>query len=175
MDTPPSSPALSDRSVYQIDAALTDDAGRPLRLDSLLGRPVVIAMFFTNCAYACPLTVSDMRRIRETLPTPVRAKARFVLVSFDTERDTPDVLRAYRGHNGLGEGWILASGRAEDVREIAMVLGVKYVRDSRGQYAHSNLITVLNPAGEIAFQRAGLQGDIAPLVTAVTSAAPRGQ
>lgn len=175
METPPSSPALSDRSVYQINAALTDDAGRPLRLASLLGRPVVIALFFTNCAYACPLTVSDMRRIREALPPPVRAKARFVLVSFDTERDTPDVLRAYREHNRLGEGWILAGGRGGDVREIAEVLGVKYVRDSRGQYAHSNLITVLNSEGEIAFQRAGLRGDIAPLVAAVTAAALHGQ
>ena len=38
-------------------------------------------MFFTRCAYACPLTVAALKRIHEAMPTAVREKAAFVLVS----------------------------------------------------------------------------------------------
>ena len=160
----------SNRSIYQIEATWTDDAGGPARLNSLQGRPVVLAMFFTNCVSACPVIVSNMLRVQEALPGKLRAKARFVLVSFDSERDTPAELRLYRERMGLGADWELLHGRPDDVRELAMVLGVKYAKDNRGQFAHSNLITVLNPEGEIAFQLAGLKSDISAVARAVVAA-----
>jgi cytochrome oxidase Cu insertion factor (SCO1/SenC/PrrC family) len=50
------------------------------------------------------------------------------------------------------ERWTLLRGGADDVRELAALLGVNYAEDARGQFAHSNLITLLNADGEIAFQ-----------------------
>jgi protein SCO1/2 len=35
-------------------------------------------------------------------------------------------------------------------------LGVKFKKDARGQFAHSNLLTVLSPGGEIVHQQIGL-------------------
>jgi protein SCO1/2 len=52
-----------------------------------------------------------------------------------------------------------------------MLLGVKYRREASGDYSHSNLITVLNREGEIAHQREGLRGEIAPTAQAITLAA----
>lgn len=164
--------AFSTRSIYQLDSHWTDDAGRPVQLAELRGHPVVLAMFFTNCAYACPVIVHDMQAIREALPAGVRARTRFVLVSFDAERDTPDALKAYRTRMQLGrDAWTLLHGDPDGVRDLAMVLGVKYKQDARGQFAHSNLITVLNPEGEIAFQRSGLDGGLGEATHAVTRAA----
>jgi len=162
---------LSSRSIYQADSTWTDDAGRPVKLASLKGRPVVLAMFFTNCEFACPIIVGNMMRIQEALPPESRANARFVLVSFDSERDTSAALRIYRERMRLGTAWVLLHGQPDDVRELAMVLGVKYARDSRGQFAHSNLITVLNSAGEIAYRLAGLESDISAAEQAVIAAA----
>jgi len=161
---------ISSRSIYQIDSTWTDDAGRAARLVSLQGRPVVLAMFFTNCEFACPIIVSNMLRIQEALPPELRAEARFVLVSFDSERDSPAALRLYRNRMRLGTAWVLLHGQPDDVRELAMVLGVKYSKDNRGQFAHSNLITVLNPAGEIAFRLVGLKSDVAAAARAVAVA-----
>ena len=42
--------------------------------------------------------------------------------------------------------------------------------DARGQFAHSNVITVLNAEGEIAFQQPGLNADPAALIGAITQA-----
>jgi len=162
--------ALSNRSIYQVDATWTTDAGRPFRLAELRGRPVVLAMFFTSCGYACPRIVADMARIQQTLPAAVRARARFVLVSFDDVRDTAPVLRDYRAQHGLNADWVLLRGAPGDIRELAAVLGVKYKRDAAGMFQHSNLITVLNAEGEIVHQRAGLEGGLAEAGQAVVAA-----
>lgn len=162
--------SLSARSIYQLEQTWTNDAGESVSLASLRGRPVVIAMFFANCEYACPVLVSDMQRLRQTLPENARARAQFVLVSFDPARDTPAALKAYRERAALDAGWTLLHGDANAVQELAMLLGIKYKQDARGQFSHSNLITVLNDQGEIAFQRAGLMGDVSEAAKAVVVA-----
>lgn len=169
---PPDAAApLSARSIYQLDATWTDDAGHAVRLADFRGAPVVLTMFFASCEYACPMLVNDMRRLRESLPADVRERTRFVLVSFDTARDTPAALRAYRERMDLDAAWTLLHGDAAAVQELAMVLGVKYKEDARGQFSHSNLITVLDDAGEIAHQRTGLAGDVSAAAQATIVAA----
>jgi protein SCO1/2 len=158
-------------SLYQLETTFTDDAGRPFALGSLQGRPVVLTMFFASCNYACPLLVADMTRIREALPPALRERAAIVLVSFDSERDTPTALRAYRDSRGLDPSWILLHGSGDAVRELAALLGVKFKRENDGQFAHSNLISILNPAGEIVHQRAGLKGGLDEAAAALALAA----
>ncbi len=163
---------VTDRSLYQLDATWTDDHGRAVKLAEFRGQPVVLGMFFASCTYACPLLVADAQRLRDALPADVRAKTKFVFVSFDTERDTPAALHAYRERLQLdAAGWTLLHGAADDVQELAMLLGVKYRRDADGQFSHSNAITVLNASGEIVHQRMGLQGEVATAARAVTLAA----
>jgi protein SCO1/2 len=148
-------PPIAARSIYQIGGKWTGDNGQPTELTNFRGHLVVIAMFFTRCAYACPLTVAAMQQIREAMPTAVREKTAFVLVSFDSEGDGPTVLRNYRAKYHLeSAGWTLLNGPASDVRTLAMVLGVQYAQTGAGQFAHSNLISVLDPEGRIAFQAA---------------------
>lgn len=168
---PSADASLSARSIYQLGATFTDDAGRPVSLAELRGQPVVLGMFFASCTYACPLLVADAQRLREALPAEERAKVKFVFVSFDSERDTPAALHTYRERLQLDGGWTLLHGSADDVQELAMLLGVKYRREANGQFSHSNLLTVLNARGEIVHQRSGLQGEVATAARAVTLAA----
>jgi protein SCO1 len=163
---------LAARSLYQLDATWTSDEGQPVKLATLRGQPVVLAMFFATCEYACPVLVHDMQRLRELLPAGLREQARFVLVTFDVERDTTAALKAYRERAGLDANtWTLLRADADTVQDLAMLLGVKYKQDARGQFSHSNLITVLNAEGEIVHQRAGLMGDMSDAAKAVTLAA----
>jgi protein SCO1/2 len=163
--------AFSKESLYQLDAAFTDDQGRPVTLGELRGRPVVLAMFFASCNYACPLTVTNMQAIREKLPAGVRERTAFVLVSFDVARDTPAVLSQYRAQRGLDGGWTLLHGEDGAVRELAALLGVKYKQEASGMFSHSNIVTVLNPEGEIAYQRIGLNAGLDETVAALTAGA----
>ncbi len=158
----------TDRSLYQLDSKWTSDVGREVKLGVLRGRVQVLAMFFAQCEYACPILVNDMQRLEQSLPAAIRGRVEFLLVSFDTERDTPAALRAYREKMQLTpERWTLLRGGADDVRELAALLGVNFQKDARGQFAHSNLITVLNPEGEIIHQQTGLKGDTAATIAAL--------
>ncbi len=163
--------AFTPLSVYQAEATFQDDQATTFSVSSLRGRPVVMAMFFASCGYACPLTVTDMLAIQARLPADVRAKAVFVLVSFDIARDTSVVLAEYRRQRGLDEKWILLRGADDSVRELAALLGVKYKQEADGSFAHSNLITVLNAEGEVAHQRIGLRGGLDEATAAVIAAA----
>jgi len=154
---------LSPRSIYQLGFNWTNDEGKPLQLSELQGNAVVLTMFFSNCEYSCPMLISDMKRLRSALSPEAQAKSRFVLVTFDTDRDTPAALQRYRKRMQLDSGWTLLHGDANAVQELAMVLGIKYRASADGQFSHSSLITVLDKNGEIAGQRGGMTGEIAEL------------
>ena len=156
-----SAAAFTDKSLYQVDSRWTTDAGKQIKLGELRGKPQVVAMFFANCQYACPLIVNDMQRMEAALTPAQRARVGFTLVSFDPKRDTAAALAEYRRVRNLGaERWTLLRGEPDAVQELAALLGVRYKQDVRGQFAHSNVITVLNPDGEIVRQQVGLSQDI---------------
>ena len=171
-ESPATATTYSANSLYQADAQFTDDAGQPFVLGSLQGRPVVLTMFFASCGYACPLIVSDMLAIQEKLPAGLRERTAFVLVSFDPARDTPAALARYRTQRALNAQWTLLHGDDASVREIAALLGVKYKQTADGSFSHSNLVTILNPAGEIVHQRTGLKGGLAEAAAALIAATP---
>jgi protein SCO1/2 len=103
---------LSDRSLYQIESIWTNDTAKPFRLAELRGQPQIVAMFFTSCQYACPVLVHDLKRIEGALPGTIRSRTGFVLVSFDSERDTPAALAAYRERHQLPtDRWTLLLGQ----------------------------------------------------------------
>ncbi len=160
--------AATDKSLYQLESVWTSDVGREVRLGVFRGRPQVVALFFSHCEFACPILVHDLKRIEAALPANLHAKVDFLLVSFDADRDTPSALHAYRAKQGLPlKNWSLLTGRADDVRELAALLGVNYQKEARGQFAHSNLITLLNREGEIAYQLQGLNQRVDELVEAL--------
>ena len=166
----------TDKSLYLLDSTWTSDVGRQIKLSALRGRPQIVAMFFTHCEYACPILVGELKTIEGKLPPEVLGKVDFLLVSIDSKRDTPAELAAFREKRQLArERWTLLRGGADDVRELAALLGVNYAEDARGQFAHTNLITLLNAEGEIAFQHAGLKQDPALLVAAIVKAASGSQ
>ena len=166
------SATFTDKSLYQLDSTWTNDAGQTLKLGQLRGRVQVVAMFFASCTYACPIIVQDMRRLEQALPKDRRAKVGFTLVTIDTERDTPGALHAYRmAHHLPGNGWTLLHGSPDDTLELAALLGVKFKREATGQFAHSNLITVLNEQGEIIHQVVGLNQDLHDAVKRINNAA----
>lgn len=161
----------TDQSLYLLDSEWASDVGRKVKLGVLRGRPQVLAMFFASCEFTCPVTVNDMKRIQEALPLELRDQVDFTLVTFDTERDTPKALHVYRERTRLGtDHWTLLTGKPDDVRELAALLGVNYQKDAKGQFAHSNLITVLNTEGEIIHRQVGLNQEPAETIKALAAA-----
>ncbi len=156
---------FTDKSIYQVDSVWTNDQSQQIKLSELRGRPQVVAMFFANCQFACPIIVNDMKRLEDALAPGLRAHVGFTLVSFDARRDTPAALAEYRRLHQLSLGrWLLLQGQPDDVLELAALLGIKFKPQANGQFVHSNVITLLNSQGEIVHQQTGLNQDIGEIV-----------
>lgn len=148
---------FTDGSIYQLESKWTSDVGREIQLGVLRGKPQVVVMFFAKCEFACPILLRDLKQIEAGLPEALRDEVGFTLITFDVENDTVEALHRFREAQDLSpKRWTLLRGAEEDVRELAALLGINYKQDARGQFAHSNLITLLNQEGEIVHQVNGL-------------------
>jgi protein SCO1 len=159
---------LTDRSLYQIETTWTSDHNKPVQLSQLRGQMQIVTMFFASCQYACPILVHDMKKIEAGLAAAGTTNVGFVLVTIDPERDTVEALHAFREERRLDDRWLLLrSNDPQDTLELAVLLGIKYKKEPTGQYAHSNVITLLDQNGEIAHQQPGLNTDPAPMIAAI--------
>ncbi|HEU5133914.1 MAG TPA: SCO family protein [Steroidobacteraceae bacterium] len=157
----------TERSVYQLDSTWVQDNGRKLRLGALEGDMQLLALIYTTCTGACPVTVKSLQMFSRNMPADIQGRIRFLLVTVDPEHDTLAILREYRREMKLDRSWKLLRGSPEDVRELAAVLGFNYEQIESGQFAHSNLVTVLDRRGEIVHQQNDFASDTATVVEAI--------
>ncbi|HIA38925.1 MAG TPA: hypothetical protein EYN86_05405 [Planctomycetes bacterium] len=160
--------SLPDTSIYLLDTKWQDQTGADRSLHDFSNEVVVAAMIFTHCEYACPRIVIDLQEIEKQIPVEQLDKVRWLLISMDSVRDTPDVLQDYAESKNLDTSrWTLLHGDDFAVRGIAAALGVRYKKDSNGNFAHSNIITTLDTEGRIAHQLLGLGAESSPSVAAI--------
>jgi len=157
----------TERSVYQLDSSWVEDNGRALQLEALEGDMQLLALIYTTCTGACPVTVKSMQMFSRNMPDDIKGRIRFLLVTVDPEHDTLAILREYRREMKLDRRWKLVRGSPEDVRELAAVLGFNYEQIESGQFAHSNLVTVLDQRGEIVHQQNDFASDTKAVVEAI--------
>lgn len=162
---------LPDTSLYLLESEWQDQDATARKLAASRGVVQIAAMIFTNCQYACPRTLADLRAVDDAIPAAQRDRVHFLLMSLDDERDQPEVLKAYAEREGLDpQRWTLLHGDGDAVREVAAVLGISYRKTETGDFAHSNVLTVLDRDGNIAHQEKGLGAAPEPIAAAVAEA-----
>jgi len=170
----PAAAALAARgSLHDLAGRWRDQDGAERTLASTAAPVRVVAMVYTGCVHTCPLIVADMKRLEAALPADRRADVRFVLVSLDPTRDTPERLREFAEHAQLDPArWTLLTGGEDDVLELAAALDVRYRQRPDGEFEHGNVLTVLGPDGAVAFQQLGLGDDATALRAGVERLLP---
>ena len=147
----------SGHSLYHLDNEFITHRNEKVKLSDFAGEPVIVVMFYGNCTQVCPILIQDSWRLYSSLSESTRETVNVLAVSFDTENDSPEVLAEYAKDEQLDiSGWHFVTGNDTDIRMLAMMLGVKYQKDSNGDFAHSNLITVLDAEGNVAKRVEGL-------------------
>ena len=159
----------TDMSLYHLTSQWTTQEGEMVTLQDLKGEVQVLAMVYTTCQYACPRIVADLKEIQSKLQQKgIDRDAHFVLVSIDPKVDTVGRLKKFAEDNGMNPAeWTLLNGTESSVLELAALLGVKYRKTGAADYAHSNIITVLNADGEVAYQQVGLGADATQTVDVI--------
>ncbi|HEU4563825.1 MAG TPA: SCO family protein [Gemmatimonadaceae bacterium] len=74
--------------------SLVEAGGRRFDLAGERGKAVLVFFGYTHCPDICPTTLSTWRRVKQGLGEDT-SRVRFVFVSVDPERDTPEVARSY--------------------------------------------------------------------------------
>jgi protein SCO1/2 len=142
--------SLPKDSVYQLPLPLTDQRGVTRDWRRHRGAPQIVAMFYTSCPDMCPLIVDAGKAIEHALTPTERAGLGMVYISLDPVRDTPATLAALARKRGLDPAhWALASPRADDVRSVAGILGVRYRQLADGQFNHTSALVLLDREGRI--------------------------
>lgn len=147
-----------NNSLYVIDEPWLNQNGQKATLADNQGRAVLVAMIFTQCGHACPMMVSNMQEIEADLPPKLKDEVQYILVTFDTEHDTPEVLARYAEHHTLNDKWTLLHGSDDQVRTLSMLLNIQYNQLDNGQFNHSNILTLLDKNGTMVKQYEGLGG-----------------
>ncbi|HEX5056458.1 MAG TPA: SCO family protein [Gammaproteobacteria bacterium] len=153
---------LDSHSLYQLELDLTDQDGTVSGLDVFKGQPVLIAMFYSSCPYACPLTIQTLQKTEAALDPRTRGQLRVLLVSLDSEQDTPDKLAELARHQKVDTArWKLARTDAAGVRKLAAVLGIRFKRLPDGEFNHSTSINLLDRDG-VQIMSSGRVGETDP-------------
>lgn len=150
----------SGQSLYQTSARWTTQSNSQMELKELKGKLVVLAMAYTSCPYSCPLTIALMKKIEARVPKSERGKVQYVLVSLDPDHDTPEAMDKFAKKSGFDPShWTLLTGASDDVRELAVLLGIKYQNTTSGEINHTTLVALLDREGKVVARQEGLGGD----------------
>lgn len=155
--TAETSPApLEGHSLYHMDSTWKNQNNLDTPFATLRGHPLVLSLVYTSCQYVCPMIVSDMKKIEAKLTPAQLQHTKFVIVSIDPDRDTPAQLKSFAKKRALDESrWVLLTGKPDQVFELANMLGVKYKKDSNGDFSHSNIVHIVNAEGVVKYQQVG--------------------
>lgn len=138
--------------------SLINQDGKAIRLEQYRGRVLLLTFIYTRCPLPdyCPLMSNNFAAIdKELKKNPaLYDKTHLLSVSFDTEYDTPKVLKSYGSaytENYTSETfshWEFATGTPDEVREIAQFFGLRYYNESN-QIVHGLRTAVIAPDGKV--------------------------
>lgn len=129
------------------DFTLTDQSNRAFRSAENLKRKVWIVDFiFTNCPGPCPRMTSLLRKVQQEFEG--NADVKFVSITVDPKRDTPEALAEYAKRFHADESqWSFLTGPTEELQRLsreAFKLG-----DIDGSLEHSTRFVLVDKFGRI--------------------------
>jgi protein SCO1 len=130
----------------------------------------LLAMVYTHCPDICPMTTHNMHLVEQKLPDDLKDKVKFIVISFDPNRDTPAVLKKFAEIRDYSfDKWTLLSGDEQNTREVMLKFGIKAIPtdssyDDGGELSyniiHTDRISLIDQEGKL---RSNYKGSTANL------------
>lgn len=142
--------ALVDEQPMLPDVMLEDSKNREYDFSEFAGKYVMMTFVYTRCTTVCPQLEMNLQEVYEAIPPAYLGEdIVFLTVSFDRERDTPEILDRYRTYFGSdGDLWRMA--RVNDPAELDLLLdtlGVIVIPDGDGDFSHNVAFYFIDPDG----------------------------
>ncbi len=100
------------------ETTLVDETGRTVNLGALKGSVTVYDFIFTSCTGTCPIMTNNMRAL--TVKVEKEAPVRFVSISIDPARDTPQVLASYAKRVRNDDRWTFLTGDRQTIVDLSV-------------------------------------------------------
>ncbi len=132
------------------DHTLLDREGRPVRLSSYRGKPLLVSFIYTGCFQVCPTSTRSLHEAVRALQKVVGAdQFNVVSIGFNQPADSPQALRAFALQHGIdAPNWEFLSPHASIVEALARDFGFSYVATPAG-FDHLLAVSVVDAQGRI--------------------------
>lgn len=136
---------------------LTSQDGKRVALKDLRGKALVLTFIYTECKDICPVLPQIIGRTDSHLTPAERQRTRFVGISIDPRRDTPEKLRGFmQGHNLSPQRWTLLTGSLKEASQVADAYGIVAKPDVQGDIVHNAVYVLIDPQGRLRHEFHGL-------------------
>ena len=158
------------------DFALTDTDGRPVRLASYRGKPLIVSFIYTGCFQVCPTTTRFLERaVREAQRSLGAGTFNVVSVGFNLPFDSPAAMRDFQKRHAVdAPGWRFLAADPPTIGGLARDLGFSWIPTASG-FDHLTQATIIDADGRVVRQVYGesfeLPMFVAPLKELVTGEA----
>ncbi|NIP30891.1 MAG: hypothetical protein GTO02_13915 [Candidatus Dadabacteria bacterium] len=137
------------------DVQLEDFNGEEFVFSSLKGNVVILSYIYTNCPDICHMTSSKLNRMKSNFNKKMNEKVSIVSISFDPDRDTPDVLRMHAKQMNLDmNNWVFVTGKSENILKVLSEVGIDpkvegNVNEEGYTFSHRDRISIADKNGQI--------------------------
>lgn len=134
------------------DFELTDQFGKPRKLSSLQGAPLLVFFGFANCPDVCPTALHQLQLLMNSKDKDIQ-RTKVAMISVDGARDTPAVMKSYLGP--ISKQFIGLTGPPQQVRGIAAQFQAVFFKgapiDKSGGYRvdHTSQVYLLDASGKL--------------------------
>lgn len=133
------------------DITLTNQDAKPFRLADFRGKAVLVTFIYTRCPLPnyCPLMSKNFSNLQEQLTKDFAGRFHLVSISFDSEYDTPRVMKSYAQVFTKDESsWTFASGSKQQILSVASQFGLVYLPEA-GAFTHDLRTALIGPDGKL--------------------------
>jgi len=137
-----------DKDLTKKSYNLINQEGEEVEFPEIIkGQITVMGFIFTHCPDICPMTTHNMYLTEKKLKIANINEVKFVALSFDPDRDSPEVLKKFAEVRELDfKSWTLLTGEKNTVNELLKRFDVKAIKtdettDAEGNYEYSMMHT----------------------------------
>lgn len=131
--------------------ALADQNGAVVRFDHFRGKRVVLNFIFTRCPVPsmCPAATGKMMALQAAAKAAGLRDLELVSISFDTDYDTPPVLKKYAADRGIDtSNFSFLTGPKDAIADLLRQFGV-YAIPGENLYRHTLATILIGADGKI--------------------------
>lgn len=129
---------------------LTERSEKAVTLADLKGKVWIADFFYTTCPGPCPMMTSRLSDLHKELSS--EADVRFVSISTDPVKDTPEVLTQYAQKFGASDRWLFLTGEKQEIYRLAnegFKLSLTEDLSAAEPITHSTKLVLVDRAGTV--------------------------